>query len=182
MKRDYTKRHRRMSSRSRIARGGDVIAIDPGVLVNAHRRSRPRSPLGRHHRGRRARSRKLSVLASAASQSCVVLLWEETSRKKSPSRARSTFGCRAFASSLEGACAAARASSVASPPVKVPAAARGVCSAESFLSIATLQTSKPSCSLANAGTILLSGPRGAMASFGSPEGHSLLVGTSGRRA
>jgi hypothetical protein len=37
---------------------------------------------------------------------------------------------------------------------------------------------KPSRSLATAGTILLSGHLRAMASFGSPEGHSLPVGTS----
>src|SRR5580658_1138292 len=47
------------------------------------------------------------------------------------------------------------------------------------LSLESVRTSKPSCSRsAMAGTILLSGPLRPKASFGSPEGHSLRLGTS----
>jgi hypothetical protein len=110
------------------------------------------------------------------------LLWEETSRKIRPSHARSLFGRRAFASSFANARQVARTCSMTPWPVKAATTALGDRLSEFCCSTATVRTSKPFCSLANAGTILLSGPRGAMASFGSPEGHSLLVGTSDRRA
>jgi hypothetical protein len=57
------------------------------------------------------------------------------------------------------------------------ATARGVRSFSTRSWITTLSTLKPSCSLALAGTILLSGHRCAMASFGSPEGHNRSEGT-----
>lgn len=113
-----------------------------------------------------------------------LLLWGETSRHDRPLRSSwSIAGRRAFASCVSDASAPRFARPwTTRRSTKVSTGARGVRVSVSRVSFATRSTWKPFCSLASAGTILLSGPRWAMASFGSPEGHSLLVGTSGRRA
>lgn len=107
-------------------------------------------------------------------------LWKEMSRHNPPSHPANSSWHRASVFSL-GTRVQVIAPRIGLSHSKRPAIARGDRSFSTRSWITTLWTSKPSCSLtdafAQAGTILLSGHRGAMASFGSPEGHSLSVGT-----
>ena len=112
------------------------------------------------------------------------LLWGPSSNQTSPTTSRRAIDDGASVCSLGPTlCPVTGHCSLVARRGKPLALRRGPRSAITPVLFATLPTSKPSfCSRAsaNAGTILLSGHRCAMASFGSPEGHSLSEGTSAR--